>query len=334
MKIFFHVGLGKTATSFLQKNIFPKSSFCYLGKKSNNWCYPLADEDPWNYIKQLQNYRPGVCAADLKKLLSRRGIALDDHFSKIFSENENILVSDEGFTMQPIMGHVRVLYPYMQDCSNSSSLSWRNFFEEGISLADSIWNSKVPHFTKLKTELLYCKGSDSLPFKLNRIMEMFDLSLGRVLLVDRDIGSWMVSFFLQVAFNCENKGLKKMKFDLPLLFVWSGFAARWERYLHDAGRLGYLHGHSFASSVKRSFGAHNLDIVQYNQNPSVFAERLINVLPSFGVNSANAVIMESLQSINVTSKKTIASAEWSRVPSLREECSERINEYIDSLLLK
>ena len=147
-KVFFHVGLAKTATSFLQENVFPDSSFCYLGKSSTSWARKIIEKDPWLFIRFLQEREPGLDSFDLAKKLNGPGRRYYNYYLDIISRHEAFLVSDEMYTVNPMTRNLRSLIPVMYRCHESiMHKSFESFdldslscFEAGIHLADSAWN--------------------------------------------------------------------------------------------------------------------------------------------------------------------------------------------------
>ena len=206
-KVYFHIGLAKTATSFLQRYIFPKSSFCYLGKYSISHSRHITKDAPWDYMKFLQLGEPGVASNILKDRQKNFPIVLDkySHYLDIISRHSTFLISDECLTASPLMHHINWLHPFILERVKSSNKEWKNCFEAGVGLADSIWHGSDKQMANLRANLLQGDGSNPVTFRLTRIMEMFELSLGRILLVNRDIGSWFVSFFLQSAAGAKTR---------------------------------------------------------------------------------------------------------------------------------
>lgn len=93
-KIFIHVGSPKTATSFIQKNIFHRhSELISLGKTNpfdSKGEYPNKELEI--LFKELKKKQEFVCSYEKLKLLYKKEIT--PHFKK----NKKIIISDEGFT--------------------------------------------------------------------------------------------------------------------------------------------------------------------------------------------------------------------------------------------
>ena len=326
-EVFFHVGLAKTATTSIQKYIFPRSSFCYLGKNvSGGGEQELGLGDSWRYIKTIQNHDTTVDSIELREQLEEAGFgAYYRHYQGIIRNNKNILVSDEGFTINPLMHHINALHPFMSERLCVMEGGKRDYFEAGVELAASVWSGSTAAKVKLRNYLLRGSHSCPLPSRIQRFNEIFDISLGRILLVNRDVGSWFVSFFLQVAKTSKSN---KVVFGMPLLFLWAGFAAKWDNYLMDSYGFGYLQCKSFFKSLESAFGCGSIDVVDYNENRLIFAENISSILPMYGVDASEALQLVKREGLNVTSRKVKPSAAWAEILASREEFSCDINSFV------
>ena len=112
---------------------------------------------------------------------------------------------------------------------------------------------------------------------------------------------------------------------MPMLFLWAGFAAKWDNCLMDSHGYGYLHGGSFVKSLARDFGRDLVDVINYDANPFIFAENLACILPEYGINESEALKLIKLDKLNVTSTKSVPSAAWAEILLSRRECSREIN---------
>ena len=279
-KLYIHVGLPKTGTTFLQEIVFPDTSFYYLGKKTGVSRDNIGD--PFMSLKYLQNADPGVSFAELQK--PRRVISHLNYYHEITSGREELLVSDELFTANPLLPLMGSL---LSNCSkfieaiNDPELCFRR----GMAYAEQFVNPSDQNALDAKILL---SSHNTISLKIKRFLDAFDAGLGGVLLVNRDFGSWFVSFFLTyIKINSKYPDAFKGDFSSLLVFAAAGFIFRWDFYMRDHNGSGFALASSFSSSIQREFGPSALTTVEYSSSASVFSDNLRKPLEGFGISSSS-----------------------------------------------
>lgn len=279
-KLYIHVGLPKTGTTFLQEVVFPDTSFYYLGKKSEVSKNDISD--PFLSLKYLQNADPGVSFAEMKV-----PSVLTSHlnfYREITSDREELLLSDEGFTMNPIlvvMGSLLVNCSQFIEALDDPELCFRR----GVSYAEFLIDSGDQSALEAKRVL---SSQNTISLKIQRFLDAFDAELGGVLLIKRDFGSWFTSLFLQyIEINGKYPDSFTGDFTSSLVFAAAGFAFRWDYYMRDYNCSGFALGSSFSRSIQKEFGESALTTAEYSSSKSVFSENLKKPLERYGINGSS-----------------------------------------------
>ena len=321
-KLYIHVGLSKTGTTFLQEVIFPDTSFCYLGKHSDI----LKDNisDPFVYLKYLQNADPGVSFSELK-VPSALKCHLN-HYREIASGAKNLLISDETLTAYPMLGFMGSL---LNKCSQyiGSESDPELCFHRGISYAEYLINSCDQSALEAKNIF---SGQNTISLKIQRFLDAFDAELGGVLLIKRDFGSWFTSFFLQyIKKNAIYPDSFKGNFTSPLVFAAAGFAFRWDFYMRDYNGSGFALASSFSSDIQRQFGKSALTTAEYSSSASVFSENLKKPLEAYGIRSpSREKIHRNLSDKNVTKRYKSNKRLENQIYDFRHQISRDLNALI------
>ena len=277
-KLYLHVGLPKTGTTFLQEVVFPDTCFFYLGKNSEVLKNNISD--PFVSLKYLQTADPGASFSDMKK--PDAWIMHLNYYRKITSGREELLLSDEAFTANPllsIMGSLLVTCRQLVDSSNDAE----SCFHRGIFYAEYLIGSSNKNALKMKK---FLSSQNSISLKIQRFLDAFEAELGGVLLIKRDFGSWFTSLFLQyIKINGEYPDAFKGDFTSTLLFAAAGFAFRWDYYMRNHNSSGFALASSFSSSIQREFGSSALITAEYSSSASVFSENLKKPLEGLGISS-------------------------------------------------
>ena len=277
-KLYVHVGLMKTGTTFLQEVVFPETSLCYLGKNSEVLRNDIGD--PFILFKYLQNENPGVPFSELK--IPRQLVGYLNHYREITAKHESLLISDELITGNPFLSFMGSV---LKDCSKliSGMDDPEICFHRGISYAEHIFHSGDQNALDARRAL---SSQGTATQKIQRLLDALDAELGGVLLVKRDFGSWFTSFFLQyIKINSKYPDAFQGDFAPSLLFAAAGFAFRWDCYMRDLNGSGFALASSFSSSIQRGFGKRALTIAEYSSSSSVFSENLKVALAGYGIDS-------------------------------------------------
>ena len=279
-KLYIHVGLPKTGTTFLQEVVFPDTSFYYLGKKSEVSKNDISD--PFLSLKYLQNADPGVSFAEMKV-----PSVLTSHlnfYREIISDQEELLLSDELITGNPLLS---CMGPLLVNCTqwianiNDPELCFRR----GISYAEYLIDSGDQSALEAKR---FLSSQNTISLKIQRFLDAFDAELGGVLLIKRDFGSWFTSLFLQyIKINGKYPDGFTGDFTSLLVFAAAGFAFRWDYYMRDHNCSGFALGSSFSRSIQKEFGESSLTTVEYSSSKSVFSENLKKPLERYGINGSS-----------------------------------------------
>lgn len=324
-KLYIHVGLPKTGTTFLQEIVFPDTSFYYLGKKSDVLKNNL--NDPFVFLKHLQNAEPGVSFAEMK-IPSMLANHLN-YYREITADREELLLSDEGFTASPLLMFMGTL---LHNCSQFTQATDdpELCFRRGISCAEYLIDSGDQDAVEAKRSLL---SENAIPLKIQRFMDMFDAELGGVLLIKRDFGSWFVSYFLQyVKTSAKCPDVFKGNFTSQLFFTLAGFVLRWDFYMQDCHGSGFALANSFSSCIQKEFGKSALTTVEYSSSPSVFSENLKKPLEGYGISSSSCEkIYRTDLDKNVTKKNSSNKRLENQVYDSRHQISRDLNALIGTL---
>ena len=277
-RLYVHVGLPKTGTTFLQDIVFPESTFCYLGKSREVLKNDISN--PFVLFKYLQNAQPGLPFSDLQ--IPCQLVDYLNHYREIISEEESLLISDELITGNPLLS---CMGPLLANCTQliANINDPEKCFHHGISHAEYLLYSSDQNALNARKALC---GQNTATQKIQRLLDALGVELGGILLVKRDFGSWFTSFFLQyIKTNSKYPDFFKGDFTLPLVFAAAGFAFRWDCYMRDFNDSGFALASSFSGSIRREFGECILTTAEYSSSPLSFSENLKPALESYGINS-------------------------------------------------
>ena len=281
-KLYLHIGLPKTGTTFLQEVVFPETSFYYLGKNGDIRADASGNSDPYLFFKFLLNSRDDARFADL--LLNRRAKKYYDYYREIILYENNLLLSDEGFTGNSLY---RILPFIIHNCKRvvDHNQDLEACFRLGGDLAGSFIASDEDMVLQKKREI---EATGNISIKIQKFLDALGAELGGILLVKRDFGSWFISFFLQYIKiqRLENTSFKG-GYSPSLMFVVAGFAMRLDLFLKDSHQSSLALPSSFSYCIERHFGKDVLDIAEYSQSPSAFSENLKPVLTNYGIKASS-----------------------------------------------
>ena len=330
--LFLHLGLAKTATTSLQKLVFSSSDYCYLGKFVSSDEHEVQRTDPYFFLKFLQNDQPGI---PLRKMRLNHELIL--HMKVVLaaaSGSQDLFISDEGFTIQPLLVHmdwlVRVLAKIQSSRGIDAVLLPEESFADGVELAKFCSHSKHSLADDYR-RILFGPGSDPISFKIGRFLELFNAEPGRMLIVDRDFGSWFVSMFLQFT------KINDYKFTLSdcsssIIFALAGFALHWDYCLRERGKCGYVCSSSFVNTIESAYGEGLVDVLSYSSNPHIFSERVGAILPNYGlVHSASAALARAARA-NASFATQFDSSLAAEIFASRSQYQSKLNELTDCYL--
>ena len=294
-KLYIHVGLPKTGTSTLQERVFPRSRYLFLGKENIGFSLMKKNNDPYLFVKFLiasgrmeGKHFPSNPKEFRKMRLHPQDLMMYKKCISKIALSRQVVISDEGFTLQPLKND---FYKFIGRAVARIQLpgSFEEQFMAGVHMAE-----KIIHLQESgKVNFLPFFGIADV---LQRCLDAFDAELGKVLIVDRDYGSWFVSFFLQ-CFRGSNKGkqLTSDFFDIANLMKSAGLVWRWDRYLMSIGVPGYALADNFSAAISGHFGKNVLSSVRYSSDSLKYAHSLAPALVEFGVDAQDveAQVVES-----------------------------------------
>ena len=285
-KLHIHIGLAKTGTTFLQDVVFPQTTFCYLGKALDIHKKSDLDVDPFMFFKYLLNSdNSGSCFAKMPiaKDQIEQFTGLYGYYRDMMREEQVLLLSDESFTANPLNRFMRFI---IKICSKEvgDARGAEASYRIGFSLAEHFFGSSDGLSLSFKEQLL---SSNFISLKIQKCLDALDVELGSILLLDRDFGSWFVSYFLQfLKVERESLGFLGGVISPDIVFASAGFAVYCDQFLKDRSGSGFVFASSFSDSIQRDFGSNVLNVVQYSSDSSVFWDNLQPVLSVYGVSSA------------------------------------------------
>ncbi len=304
--ILIHIGKPKCASTFLQKEFFPKSNFKYVGKP-----YNFSSDEKSTHFEGSFDY------STVKKCLNKRHLQNQSHLNSnlhdLFTDKE-IILSDELITCSILINkYYDVIRRYGR--INSAHSNEALFFD-GVDLG--VKNGKVGTEPER-----YDTGNI-----ISSIAQLFGREISRILLIERDFGEWMCSFFLQFyAMNNLRQHLPGLKaagltrldkalFNRSSLMGCTGFALGLEKAAIQRGVSYGIYLLNTKDRIHKLFPNLNLDIISHNKNPSTFKENIFKVASHYGINKSSN--LSQVESTIINSSSSLGLLEFNAFSYVQE----------------
>jgi len=325
-KIYIHAGLPKTGTSTFQERLFPLSRYFFLGKENKPIAAMIKSQDPYLFVKSLciRDMALSARRQKVKKFveadLNVDALRFRDVLMARIGSSKEVIISDEGFTLQPLKYHY---FTYLVPLAKGvkGSLSIEDCFRIGRRLAVRLSSSADP----IRSRLICVT---SLADVVQKCLEAFDAELGKVFVVDRDFGSWFVSFYLQCFHGAlKSKRPPKEKFyGVKSLMILAGFIWSWDKYLQTIGLPGYATASGFCESVDNKFGVGASVSAKYSSSPELYAHSLVQPLSEFGLERKDVLSIITSSRVNDSANKLRPNEGIEEILSCKKELVRLINE--------
>ena len=154
-KLHMHVGLPKTGTTFLQEVIFPETSFCYLGKKSDISRQGALNSDPFMFFKYLENENSAYSFAEMPVAKSKIQQLVEhyNYYHEMIRDKQMLLISDEAFTGNPLNTFMKSILRWCNEAIRGAS-NHEASFARGVSLAECLINAQDGESLKAKQKFM------------------------------------------------------------------------------------------------------------------------------------------------------------------------------------